>query len=178
MARKPHRRRAGRKRDADAKRYPDGTTYRHATPEDVSPPPEALARREALLGSKTATGEVDCVLDVLAGPVHRIITDKQAEAGRRYAMARMFALRAAGINPGPAGAALSEWIDSPRTPPDVPDDGKSAYRWRKARQCVHDAGSDVRRIVDLVCVDNARPRTHQIERLRIGLDALIRMWKL
>jgi hypothetical protein len=163
-----------------AQRDPNGQiTRRERKPrEDVGPTPEMRKRREDLFGSRTATGEIDCALDVLAGAECRLITEKQAEAGRRYAMARMFALRAAGINPGPAGAALSEWIDSPRTPPDVPDDGKSAYRWRKARQAVYDCGADVRRIVDQVCVDNVPPRTHQVERLRIGLDALIRLWRL
>lgn len=176
MAKKP-RRRAGRKRRAFAPRQPSGQ-IRKSEYDRPGPTPEAEARREELLGSKNATGELDCVLDLLAAPVSRVISEKQAEAGRRYAMARMQALRATGINPGPSSPRLSEWVDNGSSPADAPDDGKSAYRWRKAWMCVYDCGADVRKIVDRVCVDNVQPRTDQITKLRIGLDALIRLWRI
>ncbi|RIJ15970.1 hypothetical protein D1227_06340 [Henriciella mobilis] len=169
--------RAGRKRNLKAKRYPNGSVHRHD--ERVGPTPELEARRKALLGGKNAAGETDCVLDHLASPVSQVLTQKQAEAGRRYATARLRALRAAGVTPEAKSPRLSEWIDRGSSVATLPaDDGRAAFEWRKARQCVYDAGSDVRRVIERVCIDNQPPRGHEVGRLRIGLDALIRLWRL
>lgn len=172
------RRRAGRKRKAMAKRQPSGQIRKSVYAMDDGPTPEAVARREEVLGSRTAVGELDCVLDMLASPARMLISERQAEAGRRYSAARLAALRAAGVNPAPSSPKLSDWVDSGLAPISGGDDGKAAYRWRKARQCIYDAGSDVRRIVDKVCLDNRMPGGHEVERLRIGLDALVRLWKI
>lgn len=173
------KRRAGRKRRAMALRQPSGQIRKSAYAERIGPTPEALRRREKLLGSRTAQGEIDCVLDVLAGAEAQVITQKQAEAGRRYAQARAAALRAAGINPAPASPRLADWIDRGGIAPiSSGDDGAAAHRWRRARMCVFDCGADVRRIVGRVCLDNAPPRDLEVERLRIGLDALVRLWRL
>ena len=79
MATKP-RRRAGRKRRQDVKRQPSGQIRKSVYAERVTPTKEMQARRADLLGDKNATGEIDCALDVIASPAHRLITPKQAEA--------------------------------------------------------------------------------------------------
>ena len=171
MAKRP-----GRKRNLKAKRYPNGTPYRHD--ERVGPTPELEARRTALLGSKNAPGETDVVLDHLASAVSQVLTQKQAEAGRRYATARLRALRAAGVNPDARAPRMAERIGGSPAPAYMGDDGKAAFHWRKARQCAHDCGLEVRRVVDRVCVENQPPRGHEVGRLRIGLDALVRLWRI
>ncbi|WP_300396393.1 hypothetical protein [Henriciella sp.] len=171
MAKRP-----GRKRNLKAKRYPNGSVHRHD--ERVGPTPELEARRKALLGSKNAAGETDCVLDHLASPVSQVLTQKQAEAGRRYATARLRALRAAGVSPEAKSPRMAERIGGSPAPAWVGDDGKAAHYWRKARQCVFDCGGDVRRIIEKVCIDNCHPKAHEVRRLRIGLDALVRMWRI
>lgn len=170
------RRRAGRKRKAMALRQPSGQIRKSAYAERVGPTPEAMKRREKLLGSRTAQGEVDCMLDVLAA--HTVLTERQAEAGRRYAMARLSALRAKGINPAPSSPKLADWVDSGFVPGGSGDDGTADFRWRQARQCIYDCGSQVRQAVERVCLDNAQPRGVEILRLRIGLDALTRLWRV
>ncbi len=177
MASKVRRRRAGRKRKAMAPRQPNGQIRKSEYADSVGMTPELAARRKELLGSKNAPGETDCVLDHLAAD--RIVTEKQAEAGRRYAISRDRALRASGLSPNPASPRLSEWIDRGSVQsPLAPDDGRASYHWRKARECVFDCGADVRRIVEKVCIDNAPIRLHERTRLRLGLDALVRMWRL
>lgn len=170
------KRRAGRKRKAMALRQPSGQIRKSAYADRIGPTPEALKRREKLLGSRTAQGEVDCVLDVLAA--QGVLTESQAEAGRRYGLARLSALRAKGINPAPSSPRLADWVDSGFITGGAGDDGDADYRWRRARQCVFDCGEAVRRAVERVCCDNAEPRGAEILRLRIGLDALIRLWRL
>lgn len=170
------RRRAGRKRKVGVARKADNRIKTREYSERPGPTPEALKRRETLLGSRTAQGEVDCILDVLAA--HSIITDRQAEAGKRYASARLSALRAKGINPAPSSPKLSDWVDSGFVPGGDGDNGDADYRWRRARQCVFDCGAQVRAAVERVCLDNAEPRGVEIIRLRIGLDALVRLWRV
>jgi|GEM_PF-3572630 len=172
--------RAGRKRRQAVAREPSGRVAKRArTPlQDTRPTPEIRKRREILLGSHDAQGELECILDVLAAPSRRLITSKQAEAGRRYAMAKLALQRSIGISPDPVTPSLSEWIDNGQTIGDGADDGLAAFRWRKAWLCVHDCGADVKRIMEAVCIDNQPPKTHQVTKLRIGLDALIRMWRL
>lgn len=170
------KRRAGRKRRSLVPRQPSGQIRKSVYREAAGPTPEALKRREKLLGSRTASGEVDCVLDVLAAS--GVLTPRQAEAGRRYAMARLSALRALGINPAPSSPRLADWVDSGFVPGGEGDDGLAGARWRRARACIHDCGESVRKAVDRVCLDNAPPRNVEISRLRIGLDALGRMWRV
>ena len=178
MATKP-RRRAGRKRRQDVKRQPSGQIRKSVYAERVTPTKEMQRRRADLLGDKNATGEVDCALDVIASPVQRLITPKQAEAGRRYAMARLRLMRSLGASPDPTSPRLSEWIDNGQSPAEAPgDDALAGMRWRKASMCIHDCGADVRKVIDRVCLDNQLPRQDQVTKLRIGLDALIRLWRI
>tara|TARA_R100000365_G_C2743602_1_gene72330 strand:- start:916 stop:1449 length:534 start_codon:yes stop_codon:yes gene_type:complete len=177
MATKP-RRRGGRKRRQDVKRQPSGQIRKSVYAERVKPTKEMQARRAKLLGDKNATGEIDCALDVIASPKHRLITPKQAEAGRRYAVARVRLLKTLGTSPYPTTPRLSEWIDNGQSVADGSDDGKAAFNWRKASMCIHDCGGDVRTVIDLVCLENQLPRKDQVTKLRIGLDALVRLWRI
>ena len=177
MATKP-RRRAGRKRRQDVKRQPSGQIRKSVYAERVTPTKEMQARRADLLGDKNATGEIDCALDVIASPKQRLITPKQAEAGRRYAVARMRLMKSLGTSPDPSTPRLAEWIDNGQSPADGPDDGLAAFKWRKANMCVYDCGADIRKVVDRVCLENQLPRKDQVIKLRIGLDALVRLWRI